>query len=704
MPHGSGARSRTTTLGFVPSATAVRRRRAGANFSTRRYQRRNAFDDAHTALPSVDEVSAARSAAARRRVRCATGSTSRSLVMPMRRTRAPFLGAAAGSARQATSRSAGATRLDLVRRVVELEKPAHTVFDVSSTGRCSASARRGSATTRWSIAADARPTCCRRSASARGTSPRAHLAPGHPQNVARPPDRRPRSRSTRLPTRRQEHERLLAVRRGAGRCRADPRKRVNFVHGLVLGADDLTQESTFLADRGEWLARDLLGYGTVSRPARHARAAAAAAPGSSSDPGFALSPRGRPIAVSMPQAVVLDEWLDARGTDMLTDLVPGLDSPPGDLLRAVRRPGLPPVRHRRSSPGPASPAAPTKPPRVFTRLADDFVLELRLRRPASRTRIAHAVARCTVAARDRDCRFAAGGRRSTSCWRRCATAALSGSPPSPTLASPPEPLRVHAADAGDFFRAAFGVWTTELRPLLRTCAPVDDAVLLAEVEAAGRRVADGRWLVEDASAHRRARGSAPVPAAAAPRAGARDRPSAPDVSPFTRRGGRHRERRRQRGIVSPAAHQRSSRRVRRRRRDRRHVRRLRASTGPGPHPVRRQGAEPHPAVQRRRRPSLSTSPASRPNGIRLRCHRRGRRRDPRRAARDARVVDRGHAVRVVSTPHEDRHERRSRPRVVGAAQPRQACELHAGHGARRRRLRPGVCLPERPRTRRSRAS
>ena len=52
---------------------------------------------------------------------------------------------------------------------------------------------------------------------------------------------------------------LLACGTGARSVPPDPPKRVNFIRGLVLGADDLTQESAYLANRAEWLARDLLG-------------------------------------------------------------------------------------------------------------------------------------------------------------------------------------------------------------------------------------------------------------------------------------------------------------------------------------------------------------------------------------------------------------------------------------------------------------
>lgn len=41
-------------------------------------------------------------------------------------------------------------------------------------------------------------------------------------------------------------------------------KRVNFVFGMILTAEEFTQEFSYLRDRMRWLARDLVGRGTVS--------------------------------------------------------------------------------------------------------------------------------------------------------------------------------------------------------------------------------------------------------------------------------------------------------------------------------------------------------------------------------------------------------------------------------------------------------
>jgi hypothetical protein len=288
---------------------------------------------------------------------------------------------------------------------------------------------------------------------------------------------------------------------GFSRCDAgpaavapDPRKRVNFFHGLVLGADDLTQESAYLANRSEWLARDLIGYGTVAGLHVTRETLAGNQPGLVVGSGIALSPRGRPINVSMAHAIALDDWLNTRGLDLLSYLAPGMGSPPGDLLRvwvvlAFRQCATD------DRPGAGEPCRTDEPPRVFTRLADDFVLELRLEPPGQHHE--DAVGDLLSWLRAIEIVDASPAATLDELLQALRAAAMSASPPSSALASPPEPLRVHAADAAEFFRAAFRVWTTELRQLWRTVAPLDDAVLLAEVELPITVAADGRWRIEE---------------------------------------------------------------------------------------------------------------------------------------------------------------------------------------------------------------
>lgn len=276
----------------------------------------------------------------------------------------------------------------------------------------------------------------------------------------------------------------------------DPRKRVNFMPGLVLGVDELMQESAFLADRAEWLARDLMGYGTVSG-LRVSRETVTSGPAIVVGSGIALSPRGRPIRVAMPQAVALNDWLDAHRTDLVHHLAPGLDSPPGDVLRLSVVLGYQQCATD-NQPGPGEPCRTDEVPRVFTRIADDFSLDLRFRPPEQREELA---ARELVAwLRRVEIVDSFGGTATIDEFLGALrTAAFPGSPPDDGFASPPEPLRISTVDAAEFFRAACGLWVTELRPLWRTRAPEDDVVLLAEVEVPVVTAAGGRWEVADAS-------------------------------------------------------------------------------------------------------------------------------------------------------------------------------------------------------------
>src|SRR4030081_1398325 len=91
----------------------------------------------------------------------------------------------------------------------------------------------------------------------------------------------------------------------------DPSKRVNYTLGMLLGVDDFNQEYAYLAGRDQWMARDLLGYGTISglrvtldHPAKGPRVSVSA--------GSALSPRGKMICVKPAQCAYLNDWLSAN--------------------------------------------------------------------------------------------------------------------------------------------------------------------------------------------------------------------------------------------------------------------------------------------------------------------------------------------------------------------------------------------------------
>ena len=81
----------------------------------------------------------------------------------------------------------------------------------------------------------------------------------------------------------------------------NPAKHVNFNVGMVLGVDDFTQEFAYLSGRDQWLARDLIGYGTVRGLNVRMEVDAIKGPRVVVEPGVAVNPRGQLICVPAAQ-------------------------------------------------------------------------------------------------------------------------------------------------------------------------------------------------------------------------------------------------------------------------------------------------------------------------------------------------------------------------------------------------------------------
>ena len=107
----------------------------------------------------------------------------------------------------------------------------------------------------------------------------------------------------------------------------DPTKHVNYNLGMVLGVDDFTQEFAYQSGRDQWMARDLIGYGTV-RGLKISLDSDAKGPRVVVDPGVAVSPRGQMICVPAAQCAYINDWLATQKT-ALTEL---LTSPPADRV------------------------------------------------------------------------------------------------------------------------------------------------------------------------------------------------------------------------------------------------------------------------------------------------------------------------------------------------------------------------------------
>jgi len=84
----------------------------------------------------------------------------------------------------------------------------------------------------------------------------------------------------------------------------NPRQHVNYAKGMVLGVDDFTQEFAYLSGRQQWLARDVIGYGTLSGLRVQIEDAGADGPRVRVGAGSALAPGGQMICVGADQCAV----------------------------------------------------------------------------------------------------------------------------------------------------------------------------------------------------------------------------------------------------------------------------------------------------------------------------------------------------------------------------------------------------------------
>lgn len=272
---------------------------------------------------------------------------------------------------------------------------------------------------------------------------------------------------------------------------ADPTKRVNYTYGMVLGVDDFVQEQTYHNSRGEWLARDLVGYGTVNGLAVSVGKTAQNETEVVVTAGAALSPRGQLIRVAPTQCANLSQWLA------------------GDTNRKAVRDvvGSPPTRPARlyvvlcyracetdRVPIPGEPCRSEENATAASRLTDDFRLELRLSPPSQ---LEEDAIRDFVMWLEQHVQFTdePGSFTDLQTFRDTLLKAAHpvtsppSSPPDFMHDSPPGVMRVHSSDACAFLREAFRLWVTALRPRWRPIFGTgegheeEECLLLAELSA-----------------------------------------------------------------------------------------------------------------------------------------------------------------------------------------------------------------------------
>jgi hypothetical protein len=274
----------------------------------------------------------------------------------------------------------------------------------------------------------------------------------------------------------------------------DPSKHVNFSLGMVLGVDDFNQEFFYLSNRDQWLARDLIGYGTVCGLDVSVEDEADKGPSVRVDSGAALNPRGQFIRVTPAQCAYLNAWLNTEKVakavqdklsggkltiylnlcyrDCLTDSVPVPGEPcrtedASDLLRPSR------VKDDFSL--------------DFSFDAPDQTEEDSLRAMVAWMRLIPVAATGATLNKFLDA-IRAGAED---------PAGFFAKPPATTLAIPEDRLAA-------YLREAFMLWTTELRGNVRggdadcVTPSTEDCVLLAEISFKATGSESDGWAVNGA--------------------------------------------------------------------------------------------------------------------------------------------------------------------------------------------------------------
>jgi hypothetical protein len=253
----------------------------------------------------------------------------------------------------------------------------------------------------------------------------------------------------------------------------DPTKHVNYTYGMVLGVDDFTQEFAYHANRGRWAARDIEGYGTLSSLRVTVEENDAGGLEVLVTAGTALSPRGQLIRVPVAQCAEINKWLAvAKNRAAAAGIVGRPPSAPLALYVVLCYRDCP----TDNVPVPGEPCRSEEETAAPSRLKDGFLLELRLEAP-----------RQTEEDAVRDfVRWLAGHTEFTDepgafteledflARLRGAVVEVASPPNDPSSApvefmqdSPPDVMRVESSRRGEYLRAAFRLWTTELRPRWR---------------------------------------------------------------------------------------------------------------------------------------------------------------------------------------------------------------------------------------------
>ncbi len=265
----------------------------------------------------------------------------------------------------------------------------------------------------------------------------------------------------------------------------DPRKRVRYSNGLVLGLDEFLQEQTYFLAKHRGHARALHGYGVVCGLAVDSRGDPD--PELVVSPGMGLNPRGQTMTVDQDYCLRVNAWLALHQDEI--EALRGSPPVPGspDVLTLYLV-----LCHRECEtdiePIPAGPCQSLDKVTAPTRIADDFRLDLRFAPPDQTEE--DAIRALGALLRAVEVAPGPGAPLTLDEFLGFVRALAPGAPvpASPMPGSPGIELLIHPDDADAFLRAALETWVSEVRPALlpdgRNChngPPAEGCILLAEV-------------------------------------------------------------------------------------------------------------------------------------------------------------------------------------------------------------------------------
>lgn len=239
----------------------------------------------------------------------------------------------------------------------------------------------------------------------------------------------------------------------------DPNKRVNYVHGLVLGVDEFKQQEFYLLEKDRLHNRTLHGYGTVCG-LNVSQSEVSTGREIRITPGLAINACGQTIQVPHTQCAIMEEWLASHSEEIIESLGSPASGPLDLYLMLCYREcktDLVPI--------PSGPCQSMEDTTAASRIADDFSLSFQLSEPPE-----YHLQSPVTALKDLllSIPIEADGAMTLEALQE--RVRLLNPDYEGASSSPPDADAIAPENLEAFFKEALLVWVTEVKPCLMSCA------------------------------------------------------------------------------------------------------------------------------------------------------------------------------------------------------------------------------------------